>query len=175
MFLILLSSLIYLRLYRRIVSEPITSWSQTQNADCGVVLTGGAGRVKEGFALLSQKRIKKLIISGVHPDAHLRDIFPLWPVSGDLSEADVILDRRSSTTYGNAQQTYPLVEALRCQDILLITSGVHMDRAYRTFVSAYPKNFPIIRQTIVAGRGEADLWEISNEILKTIFYSLWAF
>ncbi len=131
--------------------------------------------MREGFALLSQKRVKKLIISGVHPDAQLRELFPSWPISGDLTDEDVILERKSLSTFGNAQQTLPLVEALRCENILLVTSQVHMRRAFRTFVASFPPGFQILKQTIVPGRGEAEIWEIGSEILKTFFYSLWAF
>ena len=39
----------------------ISSWQEDHHGDCAVVLTGRAGRLKEGFDLLSQRQIKKLI------------------------------------------------------------------------------------------------------------------
>ncbi|MCB0411288.1 MAG: YdcF family protein, partial [Bdellovibrionales bacterium] len=56
---------------QHIEAVPVHSWIMDQRADCGLVLTGGPGRLREGFDLLVQKNIKKLIISGVHPDAGL--------------------------------------------------------------------------------------------------------
>ena len=53
--------------YKKISSEPIGSWQTDMQADCAVVLTGGANRVREGFDLLSRGQIRKLIISGVNP------------------------------------------------------------------------------------------------------------
>ena len=106
---------------RRILALEITAWTQDHSADCAVVLTGKAGRVREGFDLLNQNQIQKLIISGVYPKATLEDIFKEWPYYGSVSEKDVILEKRSGSTYGNAQQTLPLVEALKCRDLILVT------------------------------------------------------
>ena len=58
-----------LRQSQEIINTPVTSWTEDQRADCGLVLTGGAARISEGFSLLSQKRIKKLVISGVNPNS----------------------------------------------------------------------------------------------------------
>lgn len=166
---------LFLREYELTIKEPITSWKIEAKADCAIVLTGGSGRVREGFDLLSRKSVKKLIISGVHGSVSLRDLLPVWPLYGDLREEDVVLDRRSGTTYGNAQQTLPIVEALHCRDVALITSEVHMRRAYLTFRAAYPEKIPIYKHSVAAGRGERLFWDISTEVFKSLFYSLWAF
>jgi uncharacterized SAM-binding protein YcdF (DUF218 family) len=173
--LVVLWAILAAREYRTITSEPVSSWKVDVSADCAVVLTGGSNRVREGFDLLARGQVKKLIISGVYNNAQLREIMPLWPFYGTLQEKDVVLDRRSSTTYGNAQQTIPLVEALGCRDIILVTSSLHMDRAYRTFVAAYPKDFPIYKHAVDSGRSENGLIETSTEVMKSLFYSLWAY
>jgi uncharacterized SAM-binding protein YcdF (DUF218 family) len=173
-FVVLLAGVLTILETQKIKKESLNSWSSDDTADCAIVLTGGAGRIREGIALLSQKRIKKLIISGVHQDSELRDIFPQWPLFGELSEKDVILERRSGTTYGNAQQTLDIVEALRCRDVLLITSQLHMARAYKTFVASYPPSITILKHTIVSSHNESQWNEILIEALKSIFYSLWA-
>ena len=171
---ILCAAFLIFRETQKIKAEPTNSWDADTAADCAVVLTGGAGRVREGIALLSQKRVKRLIISGVHQDAELRDIFPQWRFFGELSEKDVILERRSGSTYGNAQQTLDIVEALRCRDVLLVTSQLHMARAFKTFVASYPPSIKIIKHTIVSSHNESQWHEILIEALKSIFYSLWA-
>jgi uncharacterized SAM-binding protein YcdF (DUF218 family) len=163
------------REYRIVSSQPINSWTEDISADCAVVLTGGSNRVREGLALLSRGQVKKLIISGTHVNASIRDIFPLWPFYGDISEKDVVLDRRSTTTYGNAQQTLPIVEALGCRDVALITSNFHMYRAFQTFKATYPPSIQLLRFSVNAGRGEANLLELSTEVLKSLFYAVWAY
>lgn len=160
---------------RFILAQPISSWTEDQSADCAVVVTGGPGRIREGFDLLSRRSVQKLIISGVHPQAELREIFPQWPYYGELRDQDVLLERRSRTTYGNAQQSLPLIEALRCRDVILVTSRAHMYRTLRTFKAEFPPNVQILPRAVVAGSAEPSWWELSMEALKSIFYSLWAY
>lgn len=157
------------------MAEPPTSWKSGNQADCAVVLTGGAGRVREGFDLLANQNVKKLIISGVHQNVQLRDIMPTWTFYGPLREEDVVLEKHSETTYGNAQQSLAIVEALRCRDVIVVTSRTHMRRAYRTFRSIFPPNIPLYKQSVLAGRFNPGYWEILTESVKSLFYSLWAY
>jgi uncharacterized SAM-binding protein YcdF (DUF218 family) len=161
--------------YVKIKVEPITSWKIENKADCAVVLTGGPGRVREGFDLLSRKTVKRLILSGVYPNAHMREVMPMLPFYGEIEEEDIFIDRRSGTTWGNAQQTLPIVEALHCKDILLVTSQLHMHRAFSVFRSAYPEKISIYKHSVVAGRAESTISGIATEVLKSVFYSLWAY
>jgi uncharacterized SAM-binding protein YcdF (DUF218 family) len=161
--------------WKSVSSVPITSWTTNHHAQCAVVLTGGAGRVREGFDLLSQGRIEKLIVSGVNPNSDLREIFPEWPYYGRLNADDVILERRSTTTYGNAQQSAPLVEALRCRSVILITSQLHMFRAERIFRATLPVDIEIHGRATASPRGPFSWLDQSLEVMKVLFYSLWAF
>lgn len=154
---------------------PIGAWELDPMADCAVTLTGGSNRLREGLDLLSRKQIRKLIVAGVVPTASLREIFPLWPYQGGVSEADVILERRSTTTFGNAQQTLPIVEALGCRDVILITSSFHLPRAVKTFVSNYPSEIKVIPYSVLSGKAEADHFDLLLEVVKSVFYSLWAY
>ncbi len=152
------------------------SWYEDQTADCAIVLTGGSGRIREGFDLLAHKDVRKLIISGVHPKSTLKDIFPLWPYYGNnLSESDVVLERRAGTTYGNAQQSLPLVEALHCKNILLVTSQLHMYRSIRTFRAVFPPEIDIKGRAVVTVSVHPKVWDHMIETLKSLFYSLWAY
>ncbi len=158
-----------------ILRQPVNSWTEDVSADCAVSLTGGPQRIREGLDLLARKAVQKLIISGVHPQATLRDIFPLLPYYGELREQDVILERRSQTTFGNAQQTLPLVEALHCRDLVLVTSRVHMRRALSTFKAEFPPEFPIIVRAVPTLSDPPGWDEVTWEALKSLFYSPWAY
>ena len=175
LFLLLLLSGAFLREYHKVTAQSINSWTEDVTADCAVVLTGGSNRVREGLDLLSRKQVRKLVISGVYSNAQLREIFPLWPFYGNVKENDVILDRRSTTTYGNAQQSLPIVEALGCRDVALVTSNLHMYRAYRTFQAAYPSSVGLSRIAVNSGRAEATWTEVATEVFKSLFYSVWAY
>jgi uncharacterized SAM-binding protein YcdF (DUF218 family) len=151
------------------------AWVEDQAADCAIVVTGGPGRIREGFDLLAHKSVQKLIISGVHHKSTLREIFPLWPYYAGLSETDVVLERRSGTTFGNAQQSLPLAEALHCRHVLLVTSQLHMYRALKTFRAVFPQEIEVKGRAIVAGVYRPKVWDHLQESLKAIFYSLWAY
>lgn len=160
---------------RMTLKQPVNSWTEDVSADCAVVLTGGPQRLREGFDLLSRHAVQKLIISGVRADVGLRDIFPLMPYYGGLREQDVILERRSQTTFGNAQQTLPLVEALHCRDLVLITSRLHMRRALATFHAEFPPDFPLIVRAVPAITEPPGWDEVAWEAAKSLFYSSWAY
>lgn len=166
---------LYRREKRLISAEPISAWSEDHKADCAIVVTGGPGRVREGFDLLAQGQVHKLIISGVHPKATLREIFPQWPYYGGLHAEDVVLERRSGTTFGNAQQSLPLVEALRCRSLVLITSHLHMRRAFKTFREVYPPEILILTRAVSSGSVPPRPGDLTVEVLKSLFYSLWAY
>jgi uncharacterized SAM-binding protein YcdF (DUF218 family) len=155
-------------------TEP-TSWFKDQKGDCAVVLTGGPSRVREGFDLLTQGRVRKLIISGVFPGAELREIFPEWPFYGPISEEDVVLEKRSGTTFGNARQSLPLVEALKCRNVILVTSRLHMYRSERIFRSVFPPEIHIEPRAIIAGKYRPSWLDLGMETLKSLFYSIWAY
>lgn len=160
---------------RFIRTQSVSSWNEDVQADCAVVLTGGLNRVREGIDLLSRHSVQKLIISGVNPAADFKQIFPLWPYYGVLRDEDVILERRSLTTFGNALQTLPLVEALRCRDIVLITGRAHMRRALKTFRAEFPPGFSILPRAVSSGSLEQSRGEVAIEAAKSLFYSTWAY
>jgi len=166
---------VFYRHFHIIHQYPVTAWSEDNQADCGVVLTGSANRINDGFEQLYLKRVKKLIISGVHPATQLRDIFPQRAFYGDLDEDDIILEKRSLTTYGNALQTLPLVEALNCKDVILITSKLHMFRAYSTFRQHFPEEIPLYQRSTVGRRFESHWTSVGSEAVKSVFYDLWFF
>lgn len=165
----------YFRQAQIILQQRVTSWSENHHADCAVVLTGGSGRVREGFDLLAQNRVRKLIISGVYPQAELQDIFPQLPFYGSINPENVILEKRSTTTYGNAQQSLPLIEVLKCRHIVLVTSRLHMNRSFRIFKNVLPNDVRILPRAIVSGRYEPTFVELFIETTKSLFYSLWAY
>lgn len=168
--------LLYYKVAGIVLSPPVNSWTEDQRADCAVVLTGGPGRIREGVDLLAQSSVKKLIVSGVFPGVGLRDIFPQAPYYHSVSPHDIVLEKRSLTTFGNAQQSLALVEALRCRDVILVTSRLHMERALRIFRRVFPPDFPIYPRSVVSGATLSPRpFDVLVESTKFIFYSLWAF
>lgn len=155
----------------QILSEPENLWDNNKfKADCGVVLTGAPGRLREGFELLAQQRIKKLIVSGVYKDSRMVELFPYSVYYPEVNLNDIYLEKRSETTFGNARHSLSLVEGLRCRDIMLITSQVHMHRAYSVFKIVYPDTIVIKKLTLPNARSESGLPGLVSEVIKTLFY-----
>lgn len=159
----------------RLLKEPIGSWQIDAIGDCAVVLTGGAGRLKEGFDLLVRGQVQKLLVSGVNPQANIRELFPQMLLFPRVQEKDIILEKRSETTYGNAQQSLPLVEALNCKSILLVTSYLHMYRAKKTFKATYPREVTVIPYAVSGSHIPPSQIEVLVEATKSLFYSIWAY
>lgn len=165
----------YFREFDLIINTPIDSWENDLNADCAVVLTGGPGRVKEGLDLLVRKQVRKLVISGVNPQVNIYSLYPQLALYPHLNINDIVLERRSETTFGNAQQSLPIVEALQCRKILLVTSYIHIRRAYRTFQSSYSQDIQVIPYSVAGSDLPPHFWDLLIEITKSGFYSLWAY
>lgn len=162
--------------YIKLVTAPINSWGpEAPIADCGVVLTGGPNRISEGFDLLSRQQIRTLVISGVNPSSQIKQIFPQWVAYPNVDIHSVILEKRSNTTYGNAQQSWPIVEALSCRVVLLITSQLHMNRALKTFRAAIPPEVQIIPHSVNSGVIPPSTSEVLTELSKSLFYFFWAY
>ena len=161
--------------WRSVLREPMNAWTWEAKGDCALVLTGGSGRIREGLGLISRRAVRKLIISGVHSEAHLRDIVPSLPFYGVNDISDIVLEKRSSTTYGNAQQAWPLIEALKCQDLVLVTSQMHMSRAFRTLMAAQTTLIPVHKLALPTPPSESTSVDLLTEVLKSFFYSLWAY
>lgn len=163
---------------KKIADEPMNLWTQDQlspadsQADCAVVLTGAPGRVREGFELLQQKKVKKLIVSGVFKEATFAEVFPYWPYYNEINPDDVILEKRSQTTFGNAHQSVVLVESLKCQDVFLITSQLHMSRAYTVFRDVFPDGIVIKKLTLPNSKLEQSVFSFLFETVKSVFYTV---
>ncbi|MCS6837313.1 MAG: hypothetical protein NZ480_00565, partial [Bdellovibrionaceae bacterium] len=57
--------------YIWVTQYPVENGLVYENADCGVVLTGGKGRLRWALEILRKGRIQHLIISGANPETHL--------------------------------------------------------------------------------------------------------
>ncbi len=103
-----------------------------------VVLTGGAGRVREAFRLLLSGRAPCLLVSGVGPETHLADLARLSGVADGSLLGRVNLGRRAESTAGNAHEAAHWVQARHLESLILVTSFYHMPRALADFRRALP-------------------------------------
>jgi uncharacterized SAM-binding protein YcdF (DUF218 family) len=167
--------LLLVETHHRLQDETMSTWEVETDADCALVLTGGPHRVREGFALLARKQVRHLIIAGVHPATELTDLITPWDLVWGPDLDRIVLEKRSTTTYGNAQQSLPIVEGLGCQKLELITSQLHMYRAFKTLSGSFPESIIINKHPVPPLVRNSSFVEYWTEVLKTMFYAVWAF
>lgn len=173
-FFLLVFVAIFLKEKAKVVSYPeqLAVLDNLPVTDCGVVLTGAPGRIREAFEVFAQKKFKKLIISGVYKDTKLHEIFPQLPFYPEVIQEDVILEKISGSTYANADQSLLIAETLKCKSVLLMTSEIHMYRAFSTFKAVFPDNIRIEKYHISSGGRENRVFDVYFETIKTIFYDI---
>ena len=170
-FIVLATGYLFVGKILDIQAEPVTIWEKNiPAADCGVVLTGATGRIREGFDLLHQSLIGKLIVSGVYSEASINDIFPYLAYYPEVDVSRIILDKRSLTTYGNARFSLNIVEVEHCRDILLITSQIHMQRAYKIFRYVFPETINIKKVALNNTKSESSNLDLGLEVIKSYSY-----
>ncbi len=152
--------------------DPLPVLDSLPVTDCGVVLTGAPGRIREAFEVFAQKKFKKLIISGVYKDTQLHEIFPHLPFYPEVNEGDVILEKISGSTYANANQSLLVAETLKCKSILLMTSEIHMYRAFSTFKAVFPETIRIEKYHIGSVGRDIRIFDVYFETFKTVFYDI---
>lgn len=141
------------------------------HSDCGVVLTGSAGRIREAFEILNLGKVNTLIISGVYKNTQLHEIFPQLPYYPEIKIDNIVLEKVSESTHQNAVQSLLIVQELKCKSILLMTSQLHMYRAFRTFKANFPDDIEIRCYPIVNSLKEDTEIAVFFEVVKSLFYS----
>jgi uncharacterized SAM-binding protein YcdF (DUF218 family) len=116
------------------MSEPAT----TDMIDGAIVLTGGSNRVSKGLDLLADKKIKDLLVSGVHKDVEIKDIMTLWGKKDKVPPCCITLGREAGNTIGNAQEAKKWIEHSGLKEVYLITANYHMPRALLEFNHEIP-------------------------------------
>jgi len=105
----------------------------TTKADGIVVLTGGIGRIDEGFKVLNAGRGARLLISGVDQNIDNETILSVFGQDQALWDCCVDAGRLATDTKTNALEAAAWAEEQGYSSIILITSDYHMPRSIHTF------------------------------------------
>lgn len=116
--------------------------------DAAIVLTGGSNRVDQGLELLASKKVRNLMITGVHKGVTPADLVKLWP--GDkskIAESDITLGYDAINTIGNALESTDWVKSHHIDAAYIITANYHIPRAMLEFRHLMPsvklKAYPV--------------------------------
>ncbi|MGH1376546.1 MAG: YdcF family protein [Alphaproteobacteria bacterium] len=113
------------------VKTPIKNINTT---DAIIVLTGGQNRIDSALQLFAQSKTDKLFITGVHKDVSQDDILQMWDGNKPLKKCCIILGQKAKTTRGNALEAQEWIDQQQnINNIVLVTSAYHMDRALLEF------------------------------------------
>ncbi|MCB1481387.1 MAG: YdcF family protein [Rhodobiaceae bacterium] len=118
------------------LSRPL---SPLPRADGIVVLTGGADRIADAVALLTDSRGKRLLISGVNRATTRRDIRRAVDAKPELFRCCIDLGYSALNTFGNAVETGEWANRNGFHSLIVVTSGYHMPRTLMELSRAMPE------------------------------------
>lgn len=100
-----------------------------RQTDAIVVLTGGAGRIDRGIALLQDGAAKRMLISGVDRSVRPIELAVQYKAPESLFSCCITLGREAIDTRSNGLETARWLERRDYKTVRLITTDWHMRRA----------------------------------------------
>ncbi|URW77035.1 YdcF family protein [Sphingomonas donggukensis] len=100
-----------------------------RRTDAIVVLTGGAGRIPHGLALLEDKAAKRMLISGADPSVRPSELAAAYKVPRRLFTCCIDLGKEAVDTRSNGEETAAWVRSHKYTSVRLVTAEWHMPRA----------------------------------------------
>lgn len=97
--------------------------------DAIVVLTGGAGRIQRGLALLEAGHARRMLISGADPTVRPHELAAEYRVPARLFACCIDLGHEAVDTRSNAEETARWLRDRRYRSVRLVTADWHMPRA----------------------------------------------
>jgi uncharacterized SAM-binding protein YcdF (DUF218 family) len=122
-----------------------------------VVLTGGASRINDAIELLAAGRGRRLLITGVNPTTHSRELARLTPHYQSLFGCCIDLDHSAQNTIGNAIETRRWTRARGFHSLLVVTSAYHMPRAIAELSHELP-DVTLIEFPVLTERQRSEPW-----------------
>jgi uncharacterized SAM-binding protein YcdF (DUF218 family) len=113
------------------VSDPL------RKTDAIVVLTGGSGRLEQGFDLIERQRAKKLFVSGVHKGIEVEELLDIFERSPSGVTCCMTLGRAVDTVE-NAIETEQWMTEQGFTSLRLVTAAYHMPRSLVEFNRVMP-------------------------------------
>ena len=127
------------------------------NADAIVALTGASSiRIEAAVQLLEEGKGRRLLISGVNPQARRSEVKYVARGVGRIWDCCVDLGFRAETTRGNAVETARWVAYHHYRSLIVVTADYHIPRAILELQSTMPGvelyPYPVVTDTVNARR-----------------------
>jgi len=102
-------------------------------SDAIIVLTGGAGRIERGIAVMKRGDARRMLVAGADPSVTRTDIIRRLNGDARLVRCCVDLGSESVDTRSNAEEALRWIDRHKYRSVRLITSDWHMHRAAYEF------------------------------------------
>ena len=129
-----------------------------RRSDAIVVLTGGSGRLRQGFKLLAQERAQQLFVSGVERGVQVGELLRIDRIAPPELACCVVLGYQADDTRGNALETAEWMRKQGFASLRLVTASYHMPRSRLEFHYAMPEIEILPHPVFVAHFKQADWW-----------------
>lgn len=130
----------------------------TRPADAIFVLTGGEGRIQEGFRAWSRGAARELYILGAEHRVPIARILPEASLLPAEALARVHVEGWSVNTLENAFSAKSAVGEGKYSSVILVTSDYHIPRAYLVFRKVLPMDVSISAIRVGAEGGPGASW-----------------
>jgi uncharacterized SAM-binding protein YcdF (DUF218 family) len=118
--------------------------AKAEKTDAIVVLTGGAGRIERGIAVMKHGEAKRMLVAGADPSVTRGDLIRRLHGEGRLVRCCVDLGSESVDTRSNAEEALRWLDKHHYRSVRLITSDWHMHRAAYEFRSQLGKRIALV-------------------------------
>ncbi len=119
-----------------------------RRTDAIVVLTGGAGRIDRGLALLQDGAAKRMLISGVDRAVRPSELADRYKTPESLFSCCITLGREAIDTRSNAIETARWLERRDYKTVRLITTDWHMRRSALELRQALPARVDLVYDAV---------------------------
>ena len=120
------------------------------HSDAIVVLTGGAGRIDRGLALMQQGAARKMLITGVDHDVRPRELAAQYHVPTRLFDCCITLGREAVDTRSNGLETARWISRHKYHSVRLITTDWHMRRGGYELRQALPGDVTVTYDAVAS-------------------------
>ncbi|MCW5772611.1 MAG: YdcF family protein [Rhodospirillaceae bacterium] len=131
--------------------------SADAKTDTIVVLTGGEGRLEQGFDRLKKDLAPRLFVAGVGKVTKEDILKRLGDPPAELA-ARIELEYRSTDTAENARETAAWFNQQNFKSLRLVTSNLHMRRSLLLFRRALPQATIVADPVVPTRMGTMEWW-----------------
>lgn len=138
---------------------PTTVAEPARRTDAVVVLTGGTGRLRQGFELLAQERAQELFVSGVGRGVRVAELLEIDRIAPPELACCVVLGYQAGDTHGNALETAAWMRKQGFTSLRLVTATYHMPRSLLEFRAAMPQIEILPHPVFSRNFRQSDWWQ----------------